>query len=161
LKHFLTLESHSTPETRNPKLETDFYSGALERIRIAMVGLALTFTVAAFILYGWRSALGFGLGCAVAYLNFHWLKRGVTGLADRLTQPSDSDLQATQVKPPGGKGVVGRFLLRYVLMGLAAYAILTVSPASLYGLLAGLFLPVAAIACEAAYEAYVALARGT
>ena len=49
--------------------------------------------------------------------------------------------------------------LRYVLMGLAAYGILAVSPASLYGLLAGLFLPVAAIACEAAYEAYVALAR--
>ena len=45
-------------------------------------------------------------------------------------------------------------------MGLAAYGILTVSPASLYGLLAGLFLPVAAIACEAAYEVYVALARG-
>ena len=58
------------------------------------------------------------------------------------------------------EGVVLRFLLRYVLMGLAAYAILSVSPASLYGLFAGLFLPVAAIACEAAYEAYVAVARG-
>jgi hypothetical protein len=50
--------------------------------------------------------------------------------------------------------------LRYVLMGLAAYAILSVSPASLYGLLAGLFLPVGAIACEAGYEVYVAVARG-
>jgi hypothetical protein len=46
------------------------------------------------------------------------------------------------------------------LMGLVAYGILTVSPVSLYGLLAGLFLPVVAIACEAAYEAYMALARG-
>ena len=45
-----------------------------------------------------------------------------------------------------------RFLLRYVLMALGAYVIFTVSPASLYGLFAGLFLPVAAIACEAAYE---------
>ncbi len=53
-----------------------------------------------------------------------------------------------------------RFLLRYVLMGVGAYVILSVSPASLYGFLAGLFLPVAAIACEAAYELYVALARG-
>ena len=40
----------------------------------------------------------------------------------------------------------------------AAYAILTSFPASLRGLFAGLFLPVAAIACEAAYELYVAIA---
>jgi hypothetical protein len=46
------------------------------------------------------------------------------------------------------------------LMALGAYVILTVSPASLNGLLAGLFLPVAAIACEAVYELYAALARG-
>lgn len=90
-------------------------------------------------------------GCVVAYLNFHWLKRGVEGLADRIVESG---------KTQSGKGIVFRFLMRYVLMGLAAYGILTVSPASLYGLLAGLFLPVAAVACEAAYEAYVALARG-
>jgi hypothetical protein len=46
------------------------------------------------------------------------------------------------------------------LMALGAYAILTVSPASLNGLLAGLFLPVGAILCEAGYEVYAALARG-
>ena len=45
-------------------------------------------------------------------------------------------------------------------MGLAAYGILIVSPASLYGLFAGLFLPVSGHHVEAAYEAYVALARG-
>jgi hypothetical protein len=72
-------------------------------------------------------------------------------MADRITQSGRTE---------SGKGIVARFLLRYVLMGLAAYAILSVSPASLYGLLAGLFLPVAAIACEAGYEVYVAVARG-
>ncbi len=92
-----------------------------------------------------------GCGCVVAYLNFHWLRRGVEGLADRIVEAG---------RTQSGKGIVFRFLLRYLLMGLAAYGILTVSPASLYGLLAGLFLPVAAIACEAAYEVYVALARG-
>ena len=45
-------------------------------------------------------------------------------------------------------------------IALAAYAILRVSKQSLYGMLAGLFLPVAAITCEAAYELYVALRRG-
>ena len=84
----------------------------------------------------------------VAYLNFYWLKQVVTALADRATQSGQAH---------SSRGVVLRFLLRYVLMALGAYVIFTVSPASLYGLFAGLFLPVAAIACEAAYETWVAL----
>jgi hypothetical protein len=107
--------------------------------------------VAAFAKFGWRTGVGFALGCAIAYLNFHWLKRVVSAMADRVTQ---------QGKKQSSRGIVLRFLLRYVLMGLAAYAILNVSPASLYGLLTGLFLPVAAIACEAGYELYVTVARG-
>jgi hypothetical protein len=128
-----------------------FYSGALDRISRFMLVLAPTLSAAAWSRYGWHVALGFACGSAVAYLNFHWLKRVVTALADRATQPGQT--QSSQ-------GVVLRFLLRYVLMGLGAYVIFTVSPASLYGLFAGLFLPVAAIACEAAYELWVALARG-
>jgi len=116
-----------------------------------MLVLAVILTLGAWALFGWRIALGMGLGCTVAYLNFHWLKSGVEGLANRIVQAGKSQ---------SGKGIVLRFLLRYVLMGLVGYGILTVSPASLYGLFVGLFLPVAAIACEAAYEAYVALARG-
>ena len=127
------------------------YSGALDRIRRVMLALAVLFTVGAWWRFGWRIALGMACGCAVAYLNFHWLKSGVEGLADRIVHSGKSQ---------SGKGIVVRFLVRYVLMGLVAYGILTVSPASLYGLFAGLFLPVAAIACEAAYELYVALARG-
>ncbi len=127
------------------------YSGALGRIRRSMLVLAAILTLGAWMFFGWRFALGMACGCAVAYLNFHWLKSGVEALADRIVEGG---------KPQSGKGIVFRFLLRYVLMGLVAYGILTVSPASLYGLFVGLFLPVAAIACEAAYEAYVALARG-
>jgi hypothetical protein len=128
-----------------------FYSGALDRISRLMVVLALGFSLGAWWRYGWRVSLGFVCGSAVAYLNFHWLKRVVTALADRVTDSG---------RAQSSKGVVFRFLLRFVLMGLGAYVIFTVSPASLHGLFAGLFLPVAAIACEAAYEAYIALARG-
>ncbi len=128
-----------------------FYSGALRRISRFMIGLAVACAAAAWLRFGWRIALGFACGCAIAYLNFHWLERVVNALGDRLTMTG---------KPQSGKGVVVRFLLRYFLMALAAYAIFTVSRASLYGLLAGLFLPVAGIACEAAYELYGALARG-
>ena len=139
------------PLTTDPNSEA-FYSGAIDRITRFMLVLAISLSAAAWWRYGWRIALGFACGCAVAYLNFYWLKRVVTALADRATKSGET--QSSQ-------GVVLRFLLRYVLMGLGAYVIFTVSRASLYGLLAGLFLPVAAIACEAAYELWIALARGT
>jgi hypothetical protein len=127
-----------------------FYSAAVDRIRHLMVGLGLILTVAAWWRFGRWTALGFASGCAIAYLNFHWLRSGVSGFADRITNAGKSQ---------SSKGIVARFLLRYVLMAAAAYAILTGFPASLGGLFAGLFLPVGAIACEAAYELYVTLAR--
>jgi ATP synthase I chain len=147
------------PSTEHPPTTDDrpltaaesFYSGALDRIRRFMMVVAVAAVLAALGFYGWRQALGLALGCAIAYLNFHWLKRVVGAMADRITHSG---------KPQSGRGIVLRFLLRYVLMGLAAYAILSVSPASLYGLLTGLFLPVAAIACEAGYELYATVARG-
>ena len=116
-----------------------------------MIGAAVVFTVAALLIYGWRQALGMALGCAIAYVNFHWLKRVVNAMADRITNTGQRQ---------SGWGIVLRFLLRSVLLFLAASAILIVSPASLYGLLTGLFLPVVAIACEAGYELYVTVARG-
>jgi small-conductance mechanosensitive channel len=101
--------------------------------------------------FGLRTAAGLAFGCAIAYLNFYWLKRAIAGFVDRATGDVESQ---------SGQGIVFRFLLRYVLMALGAYVIFTVSPTSLNGLLTGLFLPVAAIGCEAAYELFAALARG-
>ncbi len=128
-----------------------FYSGALTRIPRFMIAVALILSVVGWLRFGWRVALGFACGCAIAYLNFHWLERVVSALADRATQ--------TAYKQSSG-GIVFRFLVRYFLMAAAGYAIFSVSPASVYGLFAGLFLPVGGIACEAAYELYMALARG-
>jgi len=128
-----------------------FYAGAATRIPRFMLALAGIVTAAALLRFGWRVALGCACGCTIAYLNFYWLERVVSGLADRVTQTGQRQ---------SGKGVVSRFLLRYFLMAVGAYVIFSVSPASLYGLFAGLFLPVAGIACEAAYELYAALSRG-
>jgi ATP synthase I chain len=128
-----------------------FYSGALDRIRRDMLVLALLLAVAVCWKFGLRPGVGFAFGCAIAYVNFYWLKRVIAGFADRATGAATSE---------SGQGIVFRFLFRYVLMALGAYVILTVSPASLNGLLAGLFLPVGAIACEAIYELYAALSRG-
>lgn len=116
-----------------------------------MLWLGIALTAASWWKFGRWAGLGFALGCIIAYLNFQWLKSGVSGLADRVTNTG---------KAQSGKGIVARFLLRYVLLGGAAYVILTSFPASLRGMFAGLFLPVGAIACEALYELYLAVARG-
>jgi len=128
-----------------------FYSGAYERIIRFMLLLGIGATVAVLVRFGMAVAAGFLAGCAIAFLNFHWLKRVVSALADRAT--ASGERQSSQ-------GVVLRFLLRYFLIGLAAYAIFRISRNSLYGLLAGLFLPVGAILMEAIYELYAALRQG-
>jgi hypothetical protein len=138
-----------TNDISKPDLDR-FYAGALDRIRASMIVLGGALSVAAWFAFGIRPALGFLLGCVIAYLNFQWLKSGVSGLADRATNSG---------KAQSGKGIIARFMLRYVLLGVAAYAILTSFPASLTGLFAGMFLPVGAIACEAVYEVFTAITR--
>ena len=140
------------PQSQAAEAAADrFYEGALDRIRRFMIGLALVLVAASWWKFGLRVAIGMAFGCAIAYINFYWLKRAIGGFVDRA---------AGATAKQSGQGIVFRFLLRYLLMAVGAYVILTVSPASLNGLLAGLFLPVAAIACEAMYEVYVAVVRG-
>ena len=128
-----------------------FYAGAYARIVRLMMVLGVMLSVVTLVRFGAMVAAGFAVGCAIGMLNFHWLKRVVSTLADRATGSG---------RKQGSAGVVFRFLLRYLLVAAAAYAIFRVSLASLYGLLAGLFLPVAAIMVEAVYEVYVAVRRG-
>jgi hypothetical protein len=129
-----------------------FYTAALARIRRNMLVLWIACAILGFVFFPWRIAAGFAVGGGVAYLSFSWLKRSIHAIADRITQSGHGE---------SGWGVVMRFLLRYVLLGAAAYVILNVSPVSLSGFFAGLFLPIAAITGEAAYQAYAFLSRGT
>ena len=123
----------------------DFYGRALQRIQRLMLVIGVATLLTAYAFFGWRIGLGFALGGAIAFLNFQWLKKVVEGIADLIIQSGS---------PASGRGIVHRFLLRYFLMAVVAFVILTVSRESLYGLFAGLSLPVAAILCEAVYEAY-------
>jgi hypothetical protein len=133
--------------------EAAFYEGALGRVRNMIFVLTLPLTAAAWGFFGGMAALGFLLGCAGGYLNFHWLKRGVALVVERMVSREPS--------APGRGGVVAGFLLRYAVLAAGAYAIFSVSSDGLYGFLAGLFLPVAAMMCEAVYEGWVAIRQGS
>jgi hypothetical protein len=110
-----------------------------------MIILGIGGLIPAGAVWGWRIAAGFLVGVAVACVNFYWLEKGVEGMLN---------LSVERGTPGPSRSVVSRFLLRYFLMAIVAFVILTVSRESLYGLFAGLFLPVAAILCEALYETY-------
>jgi ATP synthase I subunit len=128
-----------------------FYSGAIRRILRILAVLAVALIAPVWLAFGAASALGFAVGAGASWLNFHSLARGVESLADRIVNAHSQER---------GAMVVARFLLRYVLVGIVAYAIFKGSFYAFRGFLAGLCLPVAAILSEAAYEAYAAFRRG-
>ena len=135
-----------------PAPADDLYARTIERVQRVMIVIGIAASATAQAYFGWRTSLGVVLGCAIGYVNFHWLKSVVAGLADLTVQSRT---------PASSRGIVYRFLLRYFLMAIVGFAILTVSRESLYGFFAGLLVTVAALLCEAAYEAYAALVRRT
>jgi ATP synthase I subunit len=138
-----------------PDVQTDpgdqFFSAAIDRIRRITVVLGIASTVVVWAIYGTAVGIGFLIGCVISYINFHWLKKAIDTLASRITLTG----QITS-----SRGTVLRFMLRYGFIVIACYVILIGSKSSVYGLLGGLFVTVAAILCEAAYEVAVALRRG-
>jgi hypothetical protein len=128
-----------------------FYSGAIRRILRILLVLAAALVAPIWLAFGMASALGFAAGAGASWLNFHSLARGVEGLGDRIVNAHSRER---------GARVVARFLLRYLLVGIVAYAIFKGSFHAFRGFLAGICLPVAAMLSEAVYEAYAAFRRG-
>ena len=139
--------------TTDPQLGAadTFFAGVLLRIRHIAIVLGLVSSAVVWAVYGPAIGIGYAVGCVVSYVNFVWLERVINAVADRVTQTGE---------PAPAKGVVVRFLLRYGFIAIACFVILFSFKSSVYGLLGGLFLTVAAILCEAAYEVVVALSRG-
>jgi hypothetical protein len=115
---------------------------------ILMTGVLLLWP--AFWFYRWAGAIGFAFGAAVSYVNFHSLKRGVEGLADRIVNQNSREK---------GGWVIFRFVVRYGLVGAAAYAIFRSSVVAFRGFLWGLCVPVAALMAEAVWQGYTAFRR--
>ena len=143
-----------TPPAESPEAATPsevFYAGAIARIARLILWLALPAAVATGWWMGWQAAIGVVVGALAGYESFNSLSRGVNALGDRITNAGSTE---------SGKRVIARFVGRYVIVGVVAYVIFTVSRTALYGFLIGLCLPVLAMMCEAGYELTVAMRRG-
>jgi len=141
------------PESADAKLQAgdSFFAGALRRIRRIAVVIGVVAAAIIWFVYGTAIGLGFIVGCAISYVNFLWLERVINELGNRVAETGQTG---------GGSGIVARFLFRYGFIAIACFVILICFKSSVYGLLGGLFLTVAAILCEAAYEGMAALHWG-
>jgi hypothetical protein len=134
----------------NSEAANAFFGDALRRIRGFSIILGIASAAIVWARCGTAIALGYLVGCAVSYVNFVWLERVINEVANRVDRTGE---------PGRSRGIVVRFLLRYGFIAIACFVILICFKSSVYGLLGGLFLTVAAILCEAAYEVWVALRR--
>ena len=132
--------------TSDPKEEA-FYAAVLRRILRNLWVLACLLVVPAAVRYGWRAAAGFAVGAAASWLSFRSLAQGAEGLADRIVQAHSRER---------GGVVIGRFLLRYLLVGVVAYGLFKSSAEAFRGFLWGLTVSVGAMLVEAVYEGYLA-----
>jgi hypothetical protein len=127
-----------------------FNDRALSRMFKTMVIVGILLVAPALWKYRAAGAIGFAAGAAVSCINFRALQRSVEALADRVVN--------RQSRERGGS-IVLRFLVRYALVGAAAYAIFNSSALAFRGFLWGLCLPVAAMMFEAAFETYAAFRK--
>jgi hypothetical protein len=135
----------------------DFYAGAQARAFKFGVALALSAIAISFLRWGSRVGVALALGSIVGGLNTYWLARSTASFARKAVQSADPGMENRR---PGFASVLFQYVLRYLLVGVAAYAIFKSSVFSILGFFAGLFLPVASLMFEALYEAWVSYRRG-
>jgi len=138
--------SNSSNPDESPLLDS-FYARAIPRMLQTMLAVGVLLLGPIYWFYGWAGALGVAAGEAVSYINFRTLISGVEALGERIVNRQSRER---------GWAIVLRFLVRYGLVGIIAYAILKGSALAFRGFLWGLCLPVAAMMVEAGVEAYSA-----
>jgi ATP synthase I chain len=126
------------------------YERIIPRVLRNMLVTSVLLLGPAFWFYRWAGSIGFAFGALVSYVNFRSLTRGVEGLADCIVNQNSREK---------GGWIILRFLVRYGLVGLVAYAIFKSSSLAFRGFLWGLCVPVAALMAEAAWEGYAAFRR--
>jgi ATP synthase I chain len=132
--------------------ERSIYERIVPRLLRNMLVASVLLVGPAFWFCGWAGSIGFAFGAAVSYVNFRSLTLGVEGLADRIVNRHSREK---------GGWIILRFLVRYGLVAVVAYAIFKSSSQAFRGFLWGLCVPVAALMAEAVWEGYTAFRRAS
>ena len=116
--------------------------------RIEWMTLAFGLAGAMFVLlrWGWRPGAGVALGAALAWLNFRWLKQGVTALVKLSTAQANSEHARVPVS------IYAKFFGRFALLLVGVYVILSRSWLPVAAVLGGLFAVVGAVMIELMWE---------
>jgi ATP synthase I chain len=122
--------------------DEEFYSAAERRIEWLIAGIGAAATAATWFVWGRRAAAGLAAGAILSWVNYRWMKQGV----DRLARLSTAHVGTQRAQVPAS--VYLKFLGRYALLIVAAYAILRAFRPPLASLLAGFFSVVAAVLVE-------------
>ena len=134
--------------------DEQFFSGAERRMMRAMGVAAIAGFAIGWLARGWRWAAGFAIGSILSAMNFRSMKIAVAAMSNLAAERTALPADGRPVPPPSGAGVAIRLMLRYALIGAVGYAIFKSSFVSLHAFFLGLFLFLAAIFFEAAYELY-------
>jgi hypothetical protein len=119
-----------------------FYAAAEQRIEYLALAIGVAGTVTTWFAWGGKAAVGFASGAVLSWINYRWMKQGVSTLA-RL-----SVAQAGSQRAQVPAGVYLKFIGRYALLIVAAYAILRSFKPPAASLLAGFFTIIAAVLTE-------------
>jgi hypothetical protein len=116
------------------------------RIEYGTLALGAAGALVAGIVWGWQQSGALGLGAALSWLNFRWLKQGVLALSSAATaRPGVAPARVH-------KSVYVKFFARYALLLAALYVILAGLHWPVMPFLCGLFAVVAAVLMEMIYE---------
>src|ERR1700726_3280099 len=119
-----------------------FYAAAERRIEYLTGGIGIVGAGAVPIHWGIKSGLGLAIGAALSWINFRWMKQGVTTLAVLSTAQEGAD----KARVP--KRIYFKFLGRYVLVTAGVYVILRGFDLPIASLLAGFGAVVVALLSE-------------
>lgn len=123
-----------------------FYVSAERRVEWFTALLGLAGAAIAYARWGWPAGAGVGLGAGLTWLNFRWLKLGVSALI----KVSVSQPNTERVRIP--MSVYVKFFGRYALLLVVVYVILSRSLLPLAAVIGGLFAAVAAVVLELIWE---------
>jgi hypothetical protein len=125
---------------------TSTYAAAEHRIEWLTLAFGLAGGLFVLLRWGWRPGAGVAVGAALAWINFRWLKQGVSALVRVSTAQANSE----HARVPFG--IYAKFFGRFALLLVVVYVILSRSLLPVAAVLGGLFAVVAAVMIEVMWE---------